>query len=351
MQLIDADVLGLRSAIVRLRSFSARCNYTLLPVMPVGEQSYFDELRQEIEQHDVVLCETFDHPLERRMTLDYDKLAMSPRIKLIALRAVLDAATNSKQEVANIGASAGDFGTGRELRQHWLVLLVRRVVLTWLGWFGDRMDLFNRLHTINHGASAEIQALRRKFIQLNLQKFHEKVVDKPISIAVLVTVERMPVISGHLIDRHYFDNFQTRWLRVFEWRTPQAPADGVHAATSKLPGLSDAQQEAKAFLKARFEARRGRSTLINGLRGLSQILMRAGLGTGIAAAIYFGWLSLKTLPYRWEDMDWNNDGRVTLSEFLEVGGTNIRWVMRDRQLCAEVFSNQDGSILKSHCYP
>jgi hypothetical protein len=357
MHFIDADISGLRSAIIRLRSLSAQCNYTLIPVLPVGEQSYYDELRQELERHDVILHEAFDHPLERGLARDYEKIAASPRIKLVTSHSALDMVLSLRGKYVHIGVSAEDFGDELPRRQHWLTLLVRRVILTWLGRFGDRMDLFNNLNAFNHRASLSIHALRRKSIQSKLQKFHETVADKPISIAVLVTIARMPVISRHLIDRHYFDAFQSRWVRVFEWRTPGVPADGLRSAGLKSPGPaepvsnSDAELAAKAFLKARFKSRRGRSALINVTRGLLQLLLRAGLGAGIAAAIYFGWLSLKTLPYRWEDMDWNNDGRVTLGEFLEVGGTDIRRVIRNNQLCIEVFSRRDGSILKSHCYP
>lgn len=356
MRLIEADVSGLRTAIVRLRSLGAQCRYTLLPILPLGEQGYIDELKREIEQHDVLLGETFDHPLEAEMTKDYAKLAASPHIKLTLSRAVLDSAANSGKEVANIGAAADDFAAGRKLRQHWMVRLIRRVMLTWVGWFGDRMDLFNSFYTVNRGASWAFYALRRQSIQSNLQRFHETVVDRPISIAVLVALDRMPVVTHHLIERHYFDAYQTGWVTVFRWATPGVPharawTEAMSRRLERPRPIADPESGDRAFVKARFKARRERWILINTTRGLFQLLLRAGIGTAIAAAIYFGWLSFKTLPYRWEDMDWNDDGRVTLGEFLKVGGTDIRRVVRNQQLCVEVFSRQDGSILKSRCSP
>jgi hypothetical protein len=356
MRLIEADVSGVRTAIVRLRSLGARCTYTLVPMLPVCEQGYIDELKREIERHDVLLCETFDHPLDARMTEEYAKLAASPRIKLILSRAVLGVAVNAGKEVTNIGASAEDFGTGSEFRQHWMVRLIRRVILTWVGWVGDRMDLLNNLYAVDRGASREFHALRRRSLQANLQRFHETVVDRPISIAVLVALDRMTVVTHHLIERHYFDGFQTRWVTVFRWATPGVPrarawTEALSRRSERKHTIADPESGDRAFVKARFKARRERWILINTTRGLFQLLLRAGIGAAIAATIYFGWLSFKTLPYRWEDMDWNDDGRVTLGEFLKVGGTDIREVVRNQQLCVEVFSRQDGNILKSHCYP
>jgi hypothetical protein len=355
MRLIEADSSGLRAAIIRLRSLNAQCRYTLIPVFPVGERRYYDELLRELEQHDVVLHEAFDHPFERGLLRDYEKIAASPRIRLLTSRAVLGSTTVLERKRTHIGASAEDFGDERPLRQHWRALLVRRFILTWLGWFGDRIDLFNRFSTINHGASPALQALRRRLIQSKLQRFHETAFDKPISIAILVAIERMPVISRYLIDRHYFDNFHSHWLKVFSWQTPEvtqahAQRAGSAPLLSESPG-PDADAEAQAFLRRRARARHRRWVLVTTTRASLQLLLRVGLGAGLAATVYFGWLSFKTLPYRWEDMDWNDDGRVTLGEFLEVGGTDIRRIIRDRQLCTEVYSRHDGSVLKSHCYP
>jgi hypothetical protein len=71
----------------------------------------------------------------------------------------------------------------------------------------------------------------------------------------------------------------------------------------------------------------------------------------ILAVLYYGWLSVAVLRTRfsWRDMDWNGDGRTTVSEFFQTADVIERPVKRDGLACVELVWSRKGTVLRVEC--
>lgn len=68
---------------------------------------------------------------------------------------------------------------------------------------------------------------------------------------------------------------------------------------------------------------------------------------GLAAAYVVGVALLA--GYGWRERDWNNDGRTSLSEFLESSDVWRRDVRRGTESCVEYFRTKDGQPVRIDC--
>lgn len=53
--------------------------------------------------------------------------------------------------------------------------------------------------------------------------------------------------------------------------------------------------------------------------------------------------------YSWVEMDWNQDGSTTISEFFESSDIGTRPINNDGRKCIEYFSFKDGLTVKVIC--
>ena len=53
--------------------------------------------------------------------------------------------------------------------------------------------------------------------------------------------------------------------------------------------------------------------------------------------------------YDWSEMDWNQDGSTTISEFIVSTDIGIRTVQQNGQECTEYFAYKDGLPVKVIC--
>ena len=71
----------------------------------------------------------------------------------------------------------------------------------------------------------------------------------------------------------------------------------------------------------------------------------------ILGVLYYGWLTIAVLRtrYSWHDMDWNGDGRTTVSEFFETADVIERPIEQDGQACVELVWTRKGTVLRVEC--
>jgi hypothetical protein len=236
MQFVEASMMGLRAGFFKLRSREAQCTYTILPMIHVGDQRFYDEALRELERHDLILYESVDHPFVRSLAQGYERIAASPRIKLTTQKAALGSAARFKGKWVHLDASresvAGWWKT-LPLWQRIILPPLKLALFFWLRKFGDRMDLGARLATNDLRRSEEIldweegpsiwwlmSEQRDKAIVANLERFHATAADKPMAIAILFGAAHMRAITHHLMSRHRFHIFDSRWVTVFGWETP-----------------------------------------------------------------------------------------------------------------------------------
>jgi hypothetical protein len=71
----------------------------------------------------------------------------------------------------------------------------------------------------------------------------------------------------------------------------------------------------------------------------------------ILAVLYYGWLTVAVLRthYSRRDMDWNGDGRTSVSEFFETADVIERPIERDGRACVELVWSRKGTVLRVEC--
>ena len=67
--------------------------------------------------------------------------------------------------------------------------------------------------------------------------------------------------------------------------------------------------------------------------------------------LYYTWLAISAwrAGYTWEEMDWNEDGRTTVREFLATNEIGRRPVTRNGRMCVEFFRLEDRRPLRITC--
>jgi len=235
MQFVENSVFGVRVALLRLRSTHAHCTYTLLPMIHVGEQAFYDEVRRELQQQHHILYEGVAHGIGERMSRNFAMVAGSPRIKLATQRETLKGAA-PKAEWIHIDMP------GEVFARHWrkLPIWLRMAMgpLSWglflyLRWFGDRVQLGKVMPFADLRSRDEVNDERGKpdfmrilvnerdqHILAELDRVHERIRDKEGSAAILFGATHMRAIARHLTDRYGYQVQESRWLTVFGWDTP-----------------------------------------------------------------------------------------------------------------------------------
>lgn len=71
----------------------------------------------------------------------------------------------------------------------------------------------------------------------------------------------------------------------------------------------------------------------------------------ILAVLFYGKLAIAVQQTRftWKEMDWNGDGRTTISEYFQTADVLERKVERDGKECVELFSARSGKVLRVEC--
>jgi hypothetical protein len=83
------------------------------------------------------------------------------------------------------------------------------------------------------------------------------------------------------------------------------------------------------------------SKLALGAAAIPTALVLAYFGSVVIAAIQHG--------YSWREMDWDNSGATSISEFFKAADTGRRRVVIDGKRCVEFFAYKDGLPLKTSC--
>ena len=74
----------------------------------------------------------------------------------------------------------------------------------------------------------------------------------------------------------------------------------------------------------------------------------------VVALLAIGYLSVRSFAawskgFYWKEMDWNQDGQTSLSEFIASSDVGLRDVQKDGKTCREFFSFKDGMPVKVIC--
>ncbi|MGE3231895.1 MAG: hypothetical protein AB7J30_20895 [Hyphomicrobium sp.] len=237
MQFIESSVVGVRAAILRLRSPSARCTYTLIPMVHVGELAFYEEVRRELEGRAYVLYEGVRHPFVERMSRNFEIAAGSPRIGLVTQREALAEAARSGEWI-HIDTPADIFERHWRRLPLWMRVTVKPLsvlIFLHMRWFGDRRELGRVLPIADLRSRQEIYDKRDnatkpdafsilvderdRHIVAMLERVHQRIQHTDGSAAILFGATHMRAIARYFIEHHGYQVRESRWVTVFGWDT------------------------------------------------------------------------------------------------------------------------------------
>ena len=65
----------------------------------------------------------------------------------------------------------------------------------------------------------------------------------------------------------------------------------------------------------------------------------------IAVLAYVSWRK----GFSWEDMDWNQNGETSLTEFFKTSDVGVREIVKEVKACKEFYDYKDGLPIKIVC--
>ena len=71
----------------------------------------------------------------------------------------------------------------------------------------------------------------------------------------------------------------------------------------------------------------------------------------IVGGLYLGFRSIAAFRqgYSWKEMDWNNDGATSISEFFAASDIGARYVNINGKNCRQFYAYKDGLPVKTDC--
>lgn len=84
---------------------------------------------------------------------------------------------------------------------------------------------------------------------------------------------------------------------------------------------------------------------------LASIIILAMSAICVIILPYFIFLSIQVFrtDYEIDEMDWDNDGSVTFTEFISSTQVGVKNTHANGKLCKEYFSYKDGLPIKNSC--
>ena len=108
MQIVENSTFGVRAVIYRFSHRDSRLEFELYPMIHIGEQRYFDDIRHRANRCDAILYEGVASTRVRILVISYKLIAMRKRLGLVCQSNALPrSAIDSKMVHADI--SAPDF--------------------------------------------------------------------------------------------------------------------------------------------------------------------------------------------------------------------------------------------------
>lgn len=77
MQFLESSVVGLRSAIHTFRHPDKACTITIYPMIHIGDAAFYEDVNNEVAEHDFALLEGLKSPIVNNITRSYRWLNLS----------------------------------------------------------------------------------------------------------------------------------------------------------------------------------------------------------------------------------------------------------------------------------
>jgi hypothetical protein len=232
MQILESSVLGLRSAVLTLRRRESPLRFVLFPMVHLGEQAFYDAVRERLRTCDVIVAEGVagkSAPVSL-LTAAYRFADRNPRLGLVV--------QSLRPEELGVPVVRPDM-TGPEFTKRWKRLpIAQRLVFgtvapafgIGLRFFGTR-EFLGEVLALDDLPTPEYEAFEEDFAELKdvvldqrdallvdaLAAIHEERHQEPIAVAVTYGAGHVPAVVQALFTRYRYIPSSAEWLTVFEY--------------------------------------------------------------------------------------------------------------------------------------
>ena len=233
MQIIEASVIGVRSAVITFRRPATPMQIVLFPMLHLGTKGFYKAVNSRLRSCQLVVAEGIRgrSAATSLMTMSYRLLGRSRRLGLVVQDLHLD--------TLGVPVIWPDM-TGKELDSRWRtavprlhrLLIIPAVPLFAAGMllFGTRRvlgrylaldDLPTREQEMTEAAFEDIDKVivhdRDALVIEALTSIHKERSTEPISVAVVYGAGHMPAVAAMLVARLGYQARSAEWLTVFDY--------------------------------------------------------------------------------------------------------------------------------------
>jgi hypothetical protein len=233
MQIVEASIIGVRSAVITFRRSDTPMQVVLFPMLHLGTPVFYKRITARLRDCDIVIAEGIrgQSATTSLLTLSYRLLGRSRKLGLVVQNLPLD----------TLGAQVirPDM-TGAELDSRWrrTVPLLHRLLIypvvplfaAGMLLFGTRRilgrylaldDLPTREQELAHDSFESIDKVivddRDALLVDALTSVHQQRSAEPIKVAVVYGAGHMPAVAAMLVARLGYHARSAEWLTVFDY--------------------------------------------------------------------------------------------------------------------------------------
>jgi hypothetical protein len=229
VEIIDAGVMGVRSAVMRLTRRATPLRFTIYPMIHLGEQAFYTEVSRRLREHGLIVAEGIQGADRgsRRLTSVYRLAGGSERLGLVV----------QPKSMVDVGVPVvwADM-TGEDFGKKWReISLAERAIMggaapvfgLYMRMFGSReflaryMPVNNDTAIDNWDPGSGIEKLvsddREAVLVEALGKIYEERHDEPIDVAIVYGAGHAIPVVAYLMSALGYVVTNAEWLTVFDY--------------------------------------------------------------------------------------------------------------------------------------
>ncbi len=233
MQIIEASVIGVRSAVITFRRHDTPMQIVLFPMLHLGTKSFYKAVATRLRSCQLVVAEGIQgrSATTSLLTMSYRLLGRSRRLGLVV--------QDLRLGTLGIPVICPDM-TGKELGSRWhkaVPLLHRLLIIPAVPVFAVGMLLFGTRRVLGRYlalddlptqeqelAEAALEDMDKVLVHDRdalligaLTSIYQQRSSEPISVAVVYGAGHMPAVAAMLVSRLGYHARSAEWLTVFDY--------------------------------------------------------------------------------------------------------------------------------------
>ncbi len=230
MQIIEASIVSVRSAIMRFEPADAGPAFILFPMIHVADAEFYREISEACEECDLILCEGVKSPTGSLITSSYRYFAGSPRLGLVAQREMDISKIRDRMLHADVSGEAFEKKWSQmDTWWRYAIPMAAPLVGLYLRFFGTRELIAERMTMELRRASREIFEdddmiefeevvlhWRDRHLLSVLERERTKSENKDAVIGVLFGAGHMRAVIKHLMRKRGYRQVSAYWATVFK---------------------------------------------------------------------------------------------------------------------------------------